>query len=324
MARVLALIAVLALVGCAAAWGADGHQIVGQIGANFLTSTTTSQISKQLGSNTLASIATWPDNYDHQSNGEWSGHLHYVNLDVSDLKFNYSACVPPSTNPAGCVITAITNYTVILQNNLQNNYNAQCVDNNSEPCPLSFLTHFLGDSHQPLHVAYEIDEGGNSFQATYEGSCTQLHSIWDSRLLYTYEDDNDFEWNDVAQQITAWLRADSHIIDVFTNTTSPEHWGDQTFAIARLAPYNLSPGTAPPAANWMKSLYNYTDPMTTNFFEKEAKQAAAGSSSCGPTLGFPYYQRTIPVVFEQLAKSGCRLAYLLNSIFDPSFTGHLV
>lgn len=40
-----------------------------------------------------------------------------------------------------------------------------------------------------------------------------------------------------------------------------------------------------------------------------------------PVLTYQYYQKTMPVVMDQLAKAGTRLAYLLNTIFDPSFHG---
>ena len=190
----------IALISIVAAWGSDGHAIVGQVAQSFLTGTTLTAVNKQLGGNTLASISSWPDNYDHSTPGKWSSDLHYVDIGVSAVAFSYDDCKAPTANPPGCVVTAINNYTVILQNNLKKNYNALCVNSSTaEPCPLSFLTHFTGDVHQPMHVAYGVDQGGNKFQATYEGSCTQMHSIWDSRLLYTYMDDNDYEWPDVAQ-----------------------------------------------------------------------------------------------------------------------------
>ncbi len=35
----------------------------------------------------------------------------------------------------------------------------------------------------------------------------------------------------------------------------------------------------------------------------------------GFDLGMPYYNFTVPIVDEQLAKGGIRLAYLLNNVF---------
>jgi len=297
-------------------WGDDGHQIVAQVASSYLTSTTQQQVAKILGSYTLANVSTWPDNYDHTSEGAWSEHLHYVNLETTEVTFNYSVCVPPVTVPYGCVIAAITNFTDILKHDYANNEYQKCSDPNGEPCPLSFLTHFLGDSHQPLHVAYAIDEGGNNFDVEYDGECTNLHSVWDSRLIYTYEDDNDIEWYGISQEILNWLQQDPTAVSVFTNKTEPADWGDETFAICRFAPYNLSPGTVPGASGWVHSIYGYITPSNVEFNPKNS------ALSCdGPTLTTQYYERCIPVVFDQLAKSGTRLGYLLNSIFDPSFNG---
>jgi hypothetical protein len=108
----LVLSAVIIFVGYAFCWGADGHQIVGQVGQAFLTPTTLAAVNKMLtNGDTLATISTWPDNYDHSSEGSWSSHLHYVNSPDDARNFLYSDCVPPEANPAGCVVTAVTNNT---------------------------------------------------------------------------------------------------------------------------------------------------------------------------------------------------------------------
>jgi len=319
------LLCVTLLSAGAIAWGVDGHQIVAQVATNYLTSTTQTQVNKQLGSYSLPEISTWPDNYDHNDSGEWSSHLHYVNLPNSALFFQYKDCAATSSDPAGCVITAITNYTLILQKDLARGYVPQCKGgSNVEPCPLSFLTHFLGDSHQPLHVAYSTDEGGNQFTVEYQGSCTNLHSVWDGRLIETYEDDNDLDWQGMASQMVHWLANETAILNDFTNSTAPAAWGSETFALARFAPYNLSPGDVPPARNWMRKVTGFTQYKGSSWEAYSPYNTLVSSSSCsGPVLGYTYYERTIPVVLEQLAKAGCRLAYLLNTIYDPSFTGRL-
>merc|ERR1712137_586253 len=116
----LSFIVMVTFLSSVQGWGDDGHQIVAQVASSYLTSTTQQQVAKILGSYTLANVSTWPDNYDHTSEGSWSEKLHFVNLAVTDLKFNYSACVPPVTEPYGCVITAISNFTDILKRDLAN------------------------------------------------------------------------------------------------------------------------------------------------------------------------------------------------------------
>jgi hypothetical protein len=49
---------------------------------------------------------------------------------------------------------------------------------------LAYLTHFVGDLHQPMHAGDHADLGGNKVAANYGviGGRTNLHSIWDGWL----------------------------------------------------------------------------------------------------------------------------------------------
>lgn len=48
---------------------------------------------------------------------------------------------------------------------------------------LLFLFHLVGDLHQPLHVGYGNDKGGNTVQLNYKMRGTNLHSFWDSGII---------------------------------------------------------------------------------------------------------------------------------------------
>lgn len=48
---------------------------------------------------------------------------------------------------------------------------------------LKYVVHFVGDVHQPLHAGYADDKGGNTYQVQAFGRGTNLHSLWDSRLI---------------------------------------------------------------------------------------------------------------------------------------------
>jgi len=56
---------------------------------------------------------------------------------------------------------------------------------------LKYIVHFVGDLHQPMHVSREEDKGGNTIQLNYDGNGTNLHALWDSKLIdhqgLTYE-----------------------------------------------------------------------------------------------------------------------------------------
>ena len=51
---------------------------------------------------------------------------------------------------------------------------------------LKLLVHFMGDLHQPMHVGRKEDKGGNTVQVKWFGSGTNLHSVWDSKMIEHY------------------------------------------------------------------------------------------------------------------------------------------
>ena len=48
---------------------------------------------------------------------------------------------------------------------------------------LMILIHLIGDLHQPLHVGYGNDRGGNEINVNLFGSATNLHSAWDGCII---------------------------------------------------------------------------------------------------------------------------------------------
>ena len=74
-----------------------------------------------------------------------------------------------------CVVAAIEKYTAILRDK------SQPKDKRREA--LTFVVHFVGDIHQPLHTAGDKDRGGNDIKVRYLGSETNLHTVWDSMLI---------------------------------------------------------------------------------------------------------------------------------------------
>ncbi|KAG8382886.1 hypothetical protein BUALT_Bualt05G0125900 [Buddleja alternifolia] len=48
---------------------------------------------------------------------------------------------------------------------------------------LLFLSHFIGDIHQPLHVGFRSDKGGNTIKVTWFNRKDVLHHVWDTDLI---------------------------------------------------------------------------------------------------------------------------------------------
>jgi hypothetical protein len=49
------------------------------------------------------------------------------------------------------------------------------------------LVHLIGDMHQPLHVGRKGDKGGNMIQVQWFGQGTNLHAVWDAKMIDFYK-----------------------------------------------------------------------------------------------------------------------------------------
>jgi hypothetical protein len=140
---------------------------------------------------------------------------------------------------------------------------------------LRFYVHLVQDLHQPMHVADRNDRGGNNLQLRYgRYDNTNLHQVWDSGLLYQ------------------GFRNEGELVrkleDMARQTESGnwlkgriEDWADESLEVGRRAYLN-------PASN---------------------KILRAGDS-----LGRDYERANLPLVTDRLARSGVRLASLLNEL----------
>lgn len=120
-------------------------------------------------------VANWADTITKTES--WSLPLHFINVQVCD---DDSCVFVPSRDCPGntCVFGAVNNYT---QRTLAQHSETLFDD-------LKFLTHFVGDIHQPLHCAKDADKGGNTIKPIYydvtdQGSEFSLHQIWDFGII---------------------------------------------------------------------------------------------------------------------------------------------
>jgi hypothetical protein len=88
-----------------------------------------------------------------------------------------------------CVVAGINKATSFLKSNSPSYWPYHV--KNSAPSPITFLIHFIGDCHQPLHIGYASDEGGNTINVSWFGKKTNLHSVWDSDFFYKNGQDVD-------------------------------------------------------------------------------------------------------------------------------------
>jgi hypothetical protein len=164
--RVLAALVVLfAISSDAWAWGDQGHKVICEIAFRLVQPNTRAEIRKLIGtdeqSNTFSEACTWPD-HPRQRASE-----HFLNLPRDSDGLHSESCPAASA----CVVTAIKKDFEVLSSN--------SASQAQKLASLKFLGHWVGDIHQPLHVSFEDDRGGNSVLVT--GLCdANLHSAWDA------------------------------------------------------------------------------------------------------------------------------------------------
>jgi hypothetical protein len=98
-----------------------------------------------------------------------------------------------------CVVGAIKNYTTRSAKLPKTLW--PYTGESSQPSPVTFLIHFVGDVHQPLHVGWTSDRGGNTIKCTFFGRSTELHAVWDSGIIYHSGQDT----NALATNLLAYI-----------------------------------------------------------------------------------------------------------------------
>ncbi|EFV14706.1 S1/P1 nuclease [Segniliparus rugosus] len=168
--------ALIAPAPAAFAWGRQGHDVVGGYADNHLTPEAKGVVGRLLAGEanpTLAGVATWADDIRSSGSelGRTSAPWHFA--DIADNNCVYTDAAGGGQN----VVEALREQTRILADTTESDADrAQA---------LKFVVHFVGDAHQPFHAGYESDRGGNDHPITYNGVHTNMHSVWDTRLIAT-------------------------------------------------------------------------------------------------------------------------------------------
>ena len=153
-------------------WGPTGHRTIGEIAEGYLTAKTKRKITEILDGQSLALVSTFADDIKSDKRYNEFYTWHYINMPF-DVKYEEA-----DKNPKGDLVTGIAKCKeVILDKNSTKEEKAFYV---------KMLVHLIGDMHQPMHVGRSEDKGGNTIQVQWFGEGTNLHSLWDSKLIESY------------------------------------------------------------------------------------------------------------------------------------------
>jgi hypothetical protein len=199
----VALFLTVAFAAGALAWGPAGHETVCRIA--FLELANVPGAQERI--NALAALYRDPDgdpvdgfakgcNFPHfarlqvdkPSKPTWAKEFrqfsqwHFLNVSRETYAISHADC------KEDCILKGIAYHTKgLTMPGLSENQHAQA---------LLFLGHWLGDIHQPLHISFASDRGGNSVLVTKdsfyerfpplpgeEERPVNLHSVWDARII---------------------------------------------------------------------------------------------------------------------------------------------
>ena len=122
----------------------------------------------------------------------------------------------------GDALTALERFAAIVRNRQKTR--------DERTLALRFIIHIIGDLHQPLHVGNGIDRGGNDVKVTWFGEQSNLHSVWDSKMI----DRQGLSFTEYTQRLDQRLTAEQTISGL---DARPETWiGESAKLCDRLYP----------------------------------------------------------------------------------------
>jgi len=275
------------------AWSDPGHEAVCQIAFLELTPAVRAKVNSILSHEdarfrSFAVACTWPDE-DKSVDGTIQYRRrddHFVNVERGVAAITSEDC---GRRPR-CLFSAIHADADALKN----------TTGKDQLTALKFLGHLIGDLHQPLHVSYADDRGGNDIPVSQAAGCQNLHALWDYCL---------------PEELRQRLGASRHPTDLGTRLhaeiTDSERarwrqgrlvdWAAESYAIVRKAEtkYCLIEGT--------RCCYD------THECENRAGNDEARQTKRLTHLPHSYDDSEIDTVKQQLEKAGVRLAAILEA-----------
>lgn len=147
------------------AWGKAGHEMIMELAYHLLSKEARAKLNVYLNGMSIDNASVWMDVEKRTSQYGYLKHTHYIDIDVGK-QFD-----PHLTDNIYFELTKVTDDL--------NKFPSQ----NDARIDLLILIHLIGDLHQPLHVGYLTDKGGNTIPVYLGGRVMNLHEAWDSGII---------------------------------------------------------------------------------------------------------------------------------------------
>lgn len=189
----LSALLLLSISASAFGWGNHGHRVIAELAQANLSPQTRKAMQTLLAGSSLPDASVWADQMrakpDHAKfwGYDYSANWHFINIAAGH---HYA---DSNKNPHGDAYSALLACTAILQNRdpapgpvkdglvLYLGKDLQTAA--AKTLALKFVLHLIADLHQPLHLGYAEDHGGNDIAVLWSGKSSNLHALWDSKLF---------------------------------------------------------------------------------------------------------------------------------------------
>ncbi|CAA7054678.1 unnamed protein product [Microthlaspi erraticum] len=278
---VVSILVLTQLIHGALSWGDDGHYAVCKIAQGYFEEETVVAVKKLLpeyAGGELAAVCSWPDDIKKLPQWRWTGALHFADTPDFKCNYEYSRDCPKDV----CVTGAIFNYTNQL---LSASENSHSIVHYNLTEALMFLSHYMGDIHQPLHEGFLGDLGGNRVKVNWYSQETNLHRVWD---------------------------------DMIIDSARETYYNSSLSIMIQSLQAKLKYGWSNDVPSWKSCPLNQKacpNPYASESIDLACKYAYT-NATVGTTLGDYYFLSRLPVVEKRLAQDGIRLAATLNRIFS--------
>ena len=154
-------------------WGATGHRVVGEIANAHLCRKAKKNIRAILGNESIAISSNWADFIKSDSTLKYIDPWHYINIKSGLNYSDFDAYLKTDT-----IADAYTRINFLI---------TELKDKQlplvKKQFYLRLLIHIVGDIHQPMHTGRAEDLGGNRVKVLWFNEPTNLHSVWDDKLI---------------------------------------------------------------------------------------------------------------------------------------------
>ncbi|TBD43437.1 MULTISPECIES: S1/P1 nuclease [Rhizobium] len=232
---------------------------------------------------------------------------HFVNVDRSTQSISSASC--PTGGP--CTFAGIERDLGILKDRSKTD--------EDRVFALMAVGHWIGDLHQPLHISFADDIGGNNIKARLVGGCgtsnyrtSVLHGVWDNCLLEAgmfervrQREDYRTSWSErtITYRAVDTLLVNTTLTEEKTLVgTDPAIWANESFQIT------ISP----------EALYCIKGDNVCQYTDAES-ELVEGAAQKKVVITQDYLTHFAPIAQERVRKAGFRLAHLINLALDPDY-----